>query len=314
MSATRIKYVLLALTGFFLVAFFLLSTDTSIRDRRSIGSGLIDNSVIKELLGDVKGISRYQKYFEPEIMFTTLKFMIQEVNEYDPDLVAFVRSMIIKLDRKFPGPVSIESPRKDLAYVDKALHSRRNGFYIEAGAFSATEHSNSLFFEVNRNWSGILIEPLPWYFDGIRKSDRNAYILNACIAKKTPLIAKFRIDSWGSGRESQMPDKRIKEIEHEWDRKWIKPSEKYIFVPCFSLNTIMAALGVKHVDFFSLDVEGSELEVVQSIDYTQLDIDMFSIETLHGPKTKPLIIKHLEDNNYELKRDTNVDIFLVKKR
>ena len=86
-------------------------------------------------------------------MFTTLKFMIQEVNEYDPDLVAFVRSMIIKLDRKFPDPVSMESPRKDLAYVDKALHSRRNGFYIEAGAFSATEHSNSLFFEVNRNWT-----------------------------------------------------------------------------------------------------------------------------------------------------------------
>ena len=59
---------------------------------------------------------------------------------------------------------------------------------------------------------------------------------------------------------------------------------------------------------------GSELDVVQSIDYTQLDIDMFAIETLHGIKTKPLIIKHLEDNNYELKRDTNVDIFLLKKR
>ena len=40
----------------------------------------------------------------------------------------------------------------------------------------------------------------------------------------------------------------------------------------------MAAIGVRHIDFMVLDVEGSELPVLETIDFTQLSIDVFSIE------------------------------------
>ena len=37
----------------------------------------------------------------------------------------------------------------------------KNGFFIEAGAWDFTNTSNSLWYELKHNWSGLLIEPLP---------------------------------------------------------------------------------------------------------------------------------------------------------
>ena len=37
----------------------------------------------------------------------------------------------------------------------------KNGFFIEAGAWDFTTGSNSLWYELKHNWTGLLIEPLP---------------------------------------------------------------------------------------------------------------------------------------------------------
>ena len=41
----------------------------------------------------------------------------------------------------------------------------------------------------------------------------------------------------------------------------------------------MNTLGQAHIDYFSLDVEGAEMIILQSIDWKHLDIDVFTIET-----------------------------------
>jgi len=50
----------------------------------------------------------------------------------------------------------------------------------------------------------------------------------------------------------------------------------------------MAAIGVRHIDFMVLDVEGSELPVLETIDFTQLTIDVFSIEYSDVNRTSKL--------------------------
>ena len=37
----------------------------------------------------------------------------------------------------------------------------KNGFFIEAGAWDFTNASNSLWYELKHNWTGLLIEPVP---------------------------------------------------------------------------------------------------------------------------------------------------------
>ena len=38
----------------------------------------------------------------------------------------------------------------------------KNGFFIEAGADDLIKDSNTLFFELERDWTGILVEPVLW--------------------------------------------------------------------------------------------------------------------------------------------------------
>jgi len=49
-------------------------------------------------------------------------------------------------------------------------------------------------------------------------------------------------------------------------------------VSCFPLNSVTAALGVTHVDYLSLDVEGPELEILATVDWTRLRVDVITVE------------------------------------
>jgi len=152
--------------------------------------------------------------------------------------------------------------------VDGLLRRRRGGFFVECGAFRGDQYSDTLFFELERNWTGILIEAHPDYHREILTKNRRALVLRACLSpSRRPGTVKFKLNGWGSGvsalnKNSRMSDKRVPETD----------------VQCFSLNSIMTAIGVRHVDFMVLDVEGSELPVLETIDWARLSIDVLSIE------------------------------------
>ena len=69
--------------------------------------------------------------------------------------------------------------------IQKYWSSRR-----EAGT---VKNFQTLFFELERNWTGLLIEPVTEMFKEIVKRQRNVYTLNACIADSKPYIAKIRV-------------------------------------------------------------------------------------------------------------------------
>ena len=85
-------------------------------------------------------------------------------------------------------------------FVDKLLDGRRDGFFVECGAFIGEEYSDTLFFELERNWTGILIEAHPDYHRAILTKNRRALVLRACLsAGRRPEYVRFRINGWGSG-------------------------------------------------------------------------------------------------------------------
>jgi len=117
-----------------------------------------------------------------------------------------------------------------------------------------------------------LIEPIPELFEQLIEKNRKAFALNACIARDKPIISRFKIGGPLSGREDVMDSKHKDRMKNEY------PVDSYVDVPCFSLNTIMKALGINKIDMFSLDVEGGEFDVLKSIDFENLDIETFAIE------------------------------------
>jgi len=204
----------------------------------------------------------------------SLYAMYGEGNFTDTDerLSSYIRSMT---SQQGPGGRHLSNPsRVDYSqlggsrFVDNLLKQRRNGFFVECGAFRGEDLSDTLFFELERNWTGILIEAHPEYHQEILMINRRALVLRACLSfSQRPGLVKFRLMGWESGvsdfhKNVKAADKTIPETH----------------VQCFSLNSIMAAIGIRHIDFMVLDLEGSELPVLETIDWTRLSVDVFSIE------------------------------------
>ena len=53
----------------------------------------------------------------------------------------------------------------------------KNGFFIEAGAYDGESYSNSLFFEMKYNWTGILVEANPDAFAEMKLKHRKSWLL-----------------------------------------------------------------------------------------------------------------------------------------
>ncbi|XP_013399105.1 uncharacterized protein LOC106165442 [Lingula anatina] len=141
--------------------------------------------------------------------------------------------------------------------VDNILKQRRKGFFVECGALNGEAHSNSLFFEKLRDWEGLLVEPNPWAFEALLSKNRKSYTINTCLSTgSSPVMVDFQF-AWGIGG--------IQEYSHT-----IPKAERGIIqgksrIQCFPIRSILAAIGRTHVDYFTLDVEGAEIEIPQRV-------------------------------------------------
>ena len=118
------------------------------------------DSELENILSPLWTVSDEQLLIDPKVIINTLKF--KDRDENDPELLDFVRSLIIppvkpgsekKLNLNNRTRVDFSQTGQSLI-IDKLLSERRNGFFIEAGAMTGEGGSNSLFFELNREWTG----------------------------------------------------------------------------------------------------------------------------------------------------------------
>ena len=89
--------------------------------------------------------------------------------------------------------------------------------------------------------------------------------------------------------------------------------DKITYLPCFSINTVLRAINRTRIDYFSLDVEGGEADVIESLDFSQLSINVFSIEVFDNENSRKRINKKLLANGYKMILDDGQDLIFVKK-
>ncbi len=176
---------------------------------------------------------------DKRVLLKTIKFNIKETNEDDPELIDFVRSLIKPQSTKFERNLT-DKNKKDFSqvgqskYIDLVFNSKRNGFFVEADGYDGEDMSNSLFFELERNWTGILIEAIPSLYKKLLSKNRKTFSINCCIANKRPFVAKFQIADVLSNRISLINDHFQGRVEKLVGTK----NKTFIYVPCFSLYAI----------------------------------------------------------------------------
>jgi len=77
------------------------------------------------------------------------------------------------------------------------------------------------------------------------------------------------------------------------------------------LETICDSHKISHINYLSIDVEGAEFEVIKSINFDKVYIDVIGFENNYNDTSVP-IVKYLEDRNYVVIHKS-LDIFMIHK-
>lgn len=186
-------------------------------------------------------------------------------------------------------------------FVDDFYKQKRNGIYLDIGAHNGKDLSNTYFLEHSRDWSGILIEPMDEEFEKLKscRGSHNCFFNTAV----SDYVGETTFRKIIGGKDGLNMICGLVENLHPKHEQRIK-DEAYsgcgeivdIKVPVRTLQSILDECGMFRFDFCSLDVEGSELPILKSIDWGRTEISIFIIENNYGVEEQ--ITPYLEQQNY----------------
>ncbi|XP_064119010.1 uncharacterized protein LOC135224018 [Macrobrachium nipponense] len=144
----------------------------------------------------------------------------------------------------------------------------KGGFFVEVGAADGESLSNSIFFERQLGWRGLLIEATPGYFEALKNKKRNAYIIHAALSVNNYASEVTFQANLGYGSKLDNTGVKVKGIP---------------------LSSILRALDVKIVDFMSLDIEFFEVKVLKTVPWDKIKFRLMCIEVAHIPEGKEFL-------------------------
>lgn len=174
----------------------------------------------------------------------------------------------------------------------------KNGFYVELGANDGITQSNTYFLERGLGWRGLLIEPSPQNFLKClaNRSRSNVVRCAACVSfeygQKFVEIIYSNLMSTPIGLESDIGDPME---QAEKGLTWLPPGEVTFTygAKAETLNALLIQAGAPRVvDFLSLDVEGSEIEVLKGVDHAFHRFKYILVECRNFPKLRDYLLSH----------------------
>jgi FkbM family methyltransferase len=196
--------------------------------------------------------------------------------------------------------------------VDHYLRGKRNGVFVDIGAYDGVTISNTLMLEKDRGWTGICIEPLPDVFDALYQN-RSCICVQACIGERDESEVEFL-----SVQSSSVYTRMLSGVLSEYESRHLARvdseivdsggSKSVIRVPMRRLDTLLQEHGIGRVDFLSIDTEGSEVSIIRSTNLSAIGNPCIAIENNYDD---PAIDLALREQGYRLHTSVEWDRFYV---
>ncbi|OXA63951.1 Protein Star [Folsomia candida] len=243
------------------------------------------NEVINNGVGPLKEASTLSPSnlepteFEEEFIGNT------QLQQDDDRLLNYIRHRVL-----IPPPaqteavvLSLKNPHKEPAqqeeiyrYVFKLLGEMKDGFFIECGGNDGELYSNTLALELRHGWTGLLVEPLP--LAKLRTRGRYVWIAPICL----------------SGMDMFRPNN-----DDLMTRLGFGENVSFT-TKCFPVFSLLKAINITTVDYFSLDIEGAELSVLKTIPWDRVHIKVISIEVPLWFEERKSVDSYMKSVGYKL--------------
>lgn len=154
---------------------------------------------------------------------------------------------------------------------------RRDGFFVDLGAYDGVIWSNSLFFERESGWSGLCVEASPARFKDYQASGRSAPCLNVAVGDQDGEAPFLEVTDGmtmtGGLLGAYAPEQRAYVEQNAG-------AQQIVTVPVRRLDGLLREHGVRHIDFLTADIEGGERAAIESLDPDEFTIDVMCLENL----------------------------------
>lgn len=225
-------------------------------------------------------------------------------------LVKLIRSIKNSFNKNYIGYVALNNLDKQL----EAYCNYQDGYYVELGANDGITQSNSFYFEKKKNWKGVLIEPSPNNYLKCRQNrdPSNKFFCNACVS------FDFKEEYVEMIYANLMTVSHNLEKDIDSESSFLKRSLKYLdkYEDHFTFGAkaktltdlLIEADSPNIIDFLSLDVEGSEMEVLKGLDFKKFHFHFLLIESRSIDILKNFLLTH----GYVLEKKFSQHDFLFK--
>ncbi len=180
-----------------------------------------------------------------------------------------LKTILRKISESFGNPTF---SRPSLNNLDRKLEKYlnfQNGFFIEVGANDGYNQSNTYYLEKFLGWRGILVEAIPSLYEKCKFTRSHSSVYNYALVSQefTNSFVEMHYANLMSVAEGSLKNSESQKKHLEDGLKCQGLAESYtVKVPAIALETILNEIPyLPTIDFFSLDVEGSELDVLMGL-------------------------------------------------
>ena len=201
--------------------------------------------------------------------------------------------------------------KQDKYLEDNIFKGFKDGTFIEVGAWDGVTFSNTLYFEENNNWTGVCVEANPIKFNDLVSNRTSSTNVNYAVCNsdgdKMDFICNTGYTSMISGLVSTFHPRHKQRLEREIQSNG--GSSSTITVDTIKLSTICDQSNLSRVNLISIDVEGAEFEVVKSLNYKDVFVDVIIFEDNYQDISQQ-IVEFLNQKNFKVLK-TGQDIFMI---
>jgi FkbM family methyltransferase len=206
-----------------------------------------------------------------------------------------------RISRRLAGPRLIR------AFAD----AHPEAFFIEIGSNDGVQHDYLRPFILERAWRGVMVEPVPYVFERLRRnygSLERVELENAAIADRDGTLPFFhlreadpaerdRLPGWYDGIGSFSREVVASHAAHIPD---IESRVVRAEVPALTFESLCRKHDVSRLDLLLVDTEGYDFEIVKSIDLAARHPRLLTYEHYHlDPADRARCAEYVREHGYE---------------
>jgi len=188
-------------------------------------------------------------------------------------------------------------------------------FFIECGANDGEFLTNTIGLEANLNWTGLLIEASPSLFKQLRSKNRKAWTAGVCLSGEIEKVEFLKLKNFNTNPGAGLINPGKYPKHKDWGGE-IFNRDEFVSegeVECFPILSLLSAINVTTVDFFSLDVQGHEYKILKVIPFDKIDIKVLLVEWVFDPEGADAMRDLMTGNGYNVVVKTDMDFIFTKR-